>query len=570
MVLSRSINSQYVESLMVLAFCFVGQHKALDAFNQLRLREESGRWGKVVYRSMVVVFAIYCIGAIASLVCNDGPQSLDTFCSNVSSHALFEVFLASTLSLIVPNDMQTLRRLLIRLLSRHGFSTPSSKTTSSTTPSSPTSPGHLACEEGSEEHQFERDSQLSAALLQEEVTIVPRSGCKSPSQDLVGTRNSKHQPHCSNPKFEHESIETAQCELDLEADILDGQIEGNEYERQSNLSLESGCDNNPEFQRPKRNIVSKIRKGVARKTGAHGFFSRSNSKSPASSEHKSAESIKVVGADLESSQIRSCSPEAPENNEQAPSKVTDRSQVSFPKQRPWTSKALLPPPLPAPNALREMKFNSTNDFTVQTNALTASWPNRFRGHSESLMGSTDYRLNGKKDVGAWAFTARLPQVRHSETDINKVEPYPNRGDRSTISSSFSNEDDSHSETFGFAEHLPSTVFVWCLVTVCTWRINYSSAFIIMTYVGAFGASLLSLVLPALFYFKLAPLSSDFSAIARFGTVGNQTKMTLVFVFGAAFIVTKLGLILGCTFVDSDWCFSAQEVTFDGAGTDDCF
>jgi hypothetical protein len=88
--------------------------------------------------------------------------------------------------------------------------------------------------------------------------------------------------------------------------------------------------------------------------------------------------------------------------------------------------------------------------------------------------------------------------------------------------------------------------------------------------GGFGASLLAFVLPAACYFKLAPLPSDFRAVAWHGTglVPNQAAMAGVLLIGVSVFVTRAALVVACLAgSDDEWCFrrdAAADVAFGGA------
>ena len=97
-----------------------------------------------------------------------------------------------------------------------------------------------------------------------------------------------------------------------------------------------------------------------------------------------------------------------------------------------------------------------------------------------------------------------------------------------------------------------TLLAWVVVAAAATFLRFRDALLVMAYAGGFGASLLAFVLPSACYFKLAPISSDYSAVATcvaFRTVPivpNQTHMLAVLLVGIAMLAMRAYLAVVCT------------------------
>lgn len=274
--------------------------------------------------------------------------------------------------------------------------------------------------------------------------------------------------------------------------------------------------------------------GVAKKTGAHGFFSRTSPTSPASpaasDDDGKYEAVSVSDNQADSEIVGSeVDSEIVEVGEIASTDNEDTPPIA--QSQAWTPDSLLPPhSLAAPTT--PLKLNQ-------------SWPRRLRGHSQPEVMTVTTGLGsgldrgsgalhvvnraGRSEVGAWAFSTRhanntntlhggggVTIGQYMDSEEMKHDHY----DASEWMSVVSDDDGDPQlcDLFSFTsiDHIPPTFFIWLITVFAVWTTNFPPAVVLMTYVGGFGASLLALVLPAAFYFKLQPLSSDFSAIARFG------------------------------------------------------
>jgi hypothetical protein len=93
-------------------------------------------------------------------------------------------------------------------------------------------------------------------------------------------------------------------------------------------------------------------------------------------------------------------------------------------------------------------------------------------------------------------------------------------------------------------HIILTVTAWAGLTAVAAFLTFKNALMLMSYAGGFGASLLAFVVPAACYFRLAPLSSDFTALPQCACFGrpilpNQSAMFFVLLLGIT------GFVLRC-------------------------
>ena len=102
----------------------------------------------------------------------------------------------------------------------------------------------------------------------------------------------------------------------------------------------------------------------------------------------------------------------------------------------------------------------------------------------------------------------------------------------------------------FALHVTLTAGVWVTVVIGAIFLKFRHALLLMSYLGGFGGCLLAFIIPSACYFRLAPLSSDFSAVTHMKLFGrpivpNEACMLGIFVIGVVIFALHSFVATSC-------------------------
>jgi len=91
----------------------------------------------------------------------------------------------------------------------------------------------------------------------------------------------------------------------------------------------------------------------------------------------------------------------------------------------------------------------------------------------------------------------------------------------------------------------SQVLLWALLIAAGALLKPPQVISILSYLAGILSPILGFVLPALCYFRLAPISNDFSAIPIYGIVPNRIIMGLVLAAGIVCILLRCYMAVSC-------------------------